>query len=337
MPSGLEPVARAQLERLGLRQLTPAPGGFRTPLLDRPADLTSATTLHAVYLSLGFDVPRPKALLGDESFRRIAEAAEQVASSGRFEGLRLSAAGADSPTFKRFSARLAESVGLRPDQENGEFLVRVRPQQDGRGWEVLIRLTPRPASARGWRVCNRAGGLNAAVAAGMNELVGLRASDAYLNLMCGSGTLLIERALAAPAKRMVGFDVDAAAVACAVRNAEAAGVAGRCDIRLGDVTDGGFMALLTEAGPFDALTVDAPWGDAVGAHVANRRLYPQLLDAAAEAARPGARLCLLSHEVKLSRAVVAQHPAWKVTRELQVAHGGHNPLLLLLVREPVRR
>ena len=34
----------------------------------------------------------------------------------------------------------------------------------GEGWEVLVRLTPRPLTARPWRVCNWPGALNAVVA-----------------------------------------------------------------------------------------------------------------------------------------------------------------------------
>jgi len=332
VPGGVEAVTRGELKRLGVRGLQPVPGGFRLSGADGAAlaRASRAATISATYLSLTFDVPRPKALLGDAAFRELVTAVKGVLEGGGFDGLRVSAAGADSPTFTRFAQELSKATGLAHDQEGGELLVRVRPDPEG-GWEVLVRLTPRPATTRAWRVCNRPGGLNAAVAAAMNELVGLGADDAYLNLMAGSGTLLIERALRAPARRLVGFDVDPEAVACAEANAAAAR-APACEWRLGDVTDAAFMRGLraTTSDYFDALTADAPWGDAVGAHAANRRLYPQILTAAASVARPGARFCLLSHEIKLLRAVVGGQSAWRIERELQVAHGGHNPLVLLL-------
>ncbi len=295
------------------------------------AKVAQAATIGATYLSLTFDVPRPKALLGDAALRELVTAVKGVMAEHEFKGLRLSAAGADSPTFTRFARELSKAVGLAHDQEDGELLVRTRPDPMEKGWEVLIRLTPRPATTRAWRVCNRPGGLNAAVAAAMNELVGIRAEDAYLNLMAGSGTLLIERALRGPARRLVGFDIDPDALTCAEANAGAARVAG-CEWHRGDVTDAAFMSGLTAApgGRFDALTADAPWGDAVGAHTVNRKLYPKILTAAASVARPGARFCLLSHEVKLLRAVVGAQSEWQIQRELQLAHGGHNPLLLLL-------
>lgn len=332
VPGGAEVVALAELKRRGVGRAVGVPGGFIVEGRGAATRAAAARTVLAVYLTLTFDVPRPKALLGDATLRRLIGAVRGVGAGARFSGLRLSAAGADSATFQRLAAQLAAAVGVEPDPADGDLLVRVRPAAAASGWEVLVRLSPRPASARTWRVCNRPGGLNAAVGAVMNELVGGGDGSAYLNLMCGSGTLLIERALLGPAARLVGFDLDPEAVACAGRNAAAAGVAGRCELLVGDVTDDRFVTLLGAAGGFDALAVDAPWGDAVGAHAANRRLYPLLLEAAARLATPGATLCLLSHEVKLTRQVVAGQSAWTVARELQVAHGGHNPLLLALTR-----
>lgn len=300
----------------------------------------AARTVAALYLSVTFDVPRPKALLGHSSMTRLALAVTEVAgehgkgsalSGGTFGGLRLAAAGAESPVMKRLGEELATLAGLGFDQAEGELLVRLRPDPRSRGWEALVRLTPRPLSARSWRVCNRAGGLNASVAAAMNELVGVRRSGRYLNLMCGSGTLLVERALAGAARSLVGVDVDPAAIACAERNLNAAGVADRCELLTADVAQIE-PSRLKGSGPFDVITADAPWGDAVGHHADNTRLYPMLLSKAAEVAAPHARLALLTHEVRLARKVVAEQRNWNQVRELQVAHGGHHPLLLLLER-----
>ncbi len=332
---GLEAFGRAELERLGARNITRAGDGVRFDSGDVKR-VRKARTVAALYLSLSFDVPRPKALLGDQAFKRLTEAVRRVAgehgrgsalSGGPFDGLRLAAAGSDSAVMQRLGNELANAAGLGYDPEDGELLVRLRPEPRGTGWEALVRLTPRPASAREWRVCNRAGGLNAAVAAAMNELVGMKASDRYLNLMCGSGTLLVERALVGPARRMVGVDVDPAALVCAERNLQAAGVADQVELLAANVAE-----LEDGTGPFDVIVADAPWGDAIGGKASNRDLYPTLLERAAALAAPRARFALLTHEVKLARRLVAASEEWAQKRELQVAHGGHNPLLLLLER-----
>ncbi len=334
---GLEDVGVRELERLGARQVRRVADGARFEAQDVQRVLR-ARTVAAFYLQLTFGVPRPKALLGDAALRRLTAAVGSVAgergagtdlSGGPFDGLRLAAAGKDSPVMRRLGEELARAAGLGYDPEEGELLVRLRPDPLGAGWEVLLRLTPRPATARWWRVCNRAGGLNAAVAAAMNELAGSKRVGRYLNLMCGSGTLLVERALAGPARRLVGVDVDPGAITCAERNLAAARVAERCELITADIADLG-AELTAEAGPFDVVTADAPWGDAIGRNADNRQLYPRLFAKAAELAAPHARFVLLTHEVKLVRALLRDAQGWELLHETQVAHGGHNPLLLVL-------
>lgn len=282
----------------------------------------------AVYRRLAFAVPRPKALLGDQNLRRLATLLRTVAAPpARFRGFRFAAAGSDSDVFLRLGAALETATGLRFDADGGELLVRVRPVPDGEGWEVLARLTPRPLSARSWRVCNRAGGLNATLAAAMVRVAGVGAGDRYLNLMCGSGTLLVERFLAGPVASITGLDVDPEALACAAANVEAAGAAGACSLVLGDVR----QAPLGVRG-YDVITADLPWGDAVGSHRDNARLHPALLDAADRLGAPGVRLALLTHELRLFEKVLRGQDRWRVTRQLQVAHGGHHPRLYLLKR-----
>lgn len=348
LPGGLENVGVVELERLGARSVRVVSDGARFDA-ESASRFLNARTVSAIYRSLTFEVPRPKALLGDASFRRLSAAVQSVMRAGAaerrplsFAGLRIAAAGADSPVMARLGAELAAAAGLTHDQEAGELLVRLRPEPLGSGWEALVRLTPRPLTARDWRLCNREGGLNAAIAAAMIELVGARAGDRFLNLMCGSGTLLVERALAVRwgrpdgsrprdrtigAERLVGVDEDPEALACAERNLTAAGVHERVELLRADATD-----LPFRANEFNVIMADAPWGDAVGAHAQNARLYPELLGSAARVAVRGARFALLTHEVKLTQGLLETNRQWRVVRELRVQHGGHTPLLALLER-----
>lgn len=330
---GLEAVASEELAALGAR-VAPSRGGLLVDLDGAPGRLLSLRTVGAVHRRLVFEVPRPKALLGSESFRRLQASVEDVLklkAAGPFEGLRIAAAGAESSVLRRLGAALADAVGLPVDQVAGDLVLRVTPA-DGGGWEVLVRLTPRPLSTRPWRVCNLPGGVNATVAVAMNKMVGESPGDSYLNLMCGSGTLLIERALSATlAARSLGVDISAAALRCARENWAAAGTRHseqviewlQADIRGLDL-----------GGGYTAITADAPWGDAVGEHVTNRELHSELLACAARAAAPQARFALLSHEVRIARQVIADSRDWRLERELRVSHGGHKPLLAVLVRLP---
>ena len=193
-----------------------------------------------------------------------------------------------------------------------------------------MRLTGRPLSTRSWRVCNRPGGINATVAVAMNQLLAPSPGGSYLNLMCGSGTLMVERALSGPFRRLVGVDIEQGAIDCAAANLNAAGVSG-FELHRGDVA-ATEQVVAAMQGRFDELSADAPWGDAIGDHRANAELYPALLSTAAKLAKPGARFALLSHEVRLLERLLPERPDWEVLSSRRLSHGGHHPQLVLLKR-----
>jgi SAM-dependent methyltransferase len=320
---GLEPIAAAELAKLaGVGGVKPSSGavGFRYagPL----AALARLRTVVAVYRVLAFAVPRPKALLGDEHFRKLLLATQEVcrASKTPFHSFRLSAAGRGSSVFQRLAAAFRDASGLADDPEEGDLFMRVRK---ARGWEVLLRLTPRPLSARSWRVCNRAGGLNATLAAAVWRLLS-SPGERVLNAMCGSGTLLIER----PRRSgyLVGVDIDPEALACVRENLRAASL-GEVELLQADAT-----ALPFSPASFDVVVADLPWGDAVGSHQGNAVLYPAFLAEMARLLAPGGELAVITHEVRLFERLLAAAPGWQVERQLKVFHGGHYPRLYLLRR-----
>jgi tRNA (guanine6-N2)-methyltransferase len=306
----------------------------------------------AVQRVLRYPVPRPKALLGDALLRQLradvaavlAEAAAVAgatpARGGRaagaapaaapraaapFRALRLEAAGRDSDVMRRLAAALAEGVGLPLDQEEGDLVVRARPE--GEGWALLVRTTRRPLSARAWRVCDRPGGLNASLAAALAWLAAPPGGAAALNAFAGSGTLAIELALADPRARVEGIDLDPEAVACARRNAAAAGVEGRVRFEVGDAT-----GWARPDGSVDLILADPPWGDAVGSRERNRALYPAFLAEAARCLRPGGRLAWVTHEIALTEGLLRERGPWRTVHERRVWHGGHHPTVLVLER-----
>ena len=291
------------------------------------ATLLQLRTVVAVHVVAAAGLPRPSVFLDDGTFRRIAATIGHIRSlhpAGAFKTFRLSAAGADSPVFQRFAARLSQETGLQPAEDAGDLLLRSRRGADG-GFELLVRISPRPLAARSWRVCNRPGALNAAVASIMAGLTQPRPHDVYLNLASGSGTLLIERALLGPAARLIGCDLDHEAGECAARNVEAAGLAvsgtpGSAQMTTGippiELTTLDATALPFPDASVDALTVDLPFGQLVGSHTANAELYPALLNEAARVARPGARLVAITQQVRLFERSVDARP-WITERVLR--------------------
>lgn len=293
------------------------------PLLD-------LRTVVAVYQVEHFSIPRPRALLGHAHFTRLMHCVDAVRGlhpAAAFRTFRVSAAGADSAVFRRLRAEISAHTGLADDPEAGDLLLRVRPSAHG-GWEVLIRLSPRPLSARAWRVCDMPGALNATIAAAMVALTQPVPSDRFLNLMCGSGTLLIERLLCCPAEQAVGCDIDRAALACAEENLAAAGLSAVAQLLRMDATHLDFPER-----SFTALAADLPWGQLVGSREEVEDLYPAVLTEAARVAMPGAPFALITHAVRLFERLLPQvSHLWQVERIQRVFQGGQHPRIYLLRR-----
>jgi len=225
-------------------------------------------------------------------------------------------------------ARLAEAVsretGLTHDPEEGDLLLRVRRAPEG--WDVLVRLTPRPLSARPWRVCNLEGGLNATLAVAMLEMAAAKPHERFLNAMCGSGTLVVEQLARRTPARIVACDLSEAALTCARENVAASGLDGVEFVRA-DATQLAFADM-----SFEVIAADPPWGDAVGSHEGNAALYPAFLREMARVAAPGARFVLLTHELRLLERTLRAQAAWRSGEPLRVFHGGHYPRVYLLTR-----
>ena len=144
---------------------------FRVLYTGTPADLTRLRNAQSAFWVENFDVPRPKALMGQQHLDHLLGLVHKMRGLERFRSFRLSAAGADSPTFTRLKAELEDKLDIPYLEDKGELLLKVVPGPDG--WEVQVRLTPKPLSARVWRVANMEGGLNATVAAAMVDLAGI--------------------------------------------------------------------------------------------------------------------------------------------------------------------
>lgn len=303
-----------------------------TELALRTDDLDAVRSLRRVVAaSTGLTVParRPRELLETSVQQRLGELLEDVRRQRprqRFHGLRLEAAGADTPDMRRLAQALAEQAGL-PVAEDGDLVVRVRRGAAPVTWQVLLRTTPRPLATRAWRTVNYPGAVNATVAATVLDLLRVGAEDSLLDLTCGSGTFLVEQLHVAAPARAVGVDLDPAAIDAARAHQRAARRPGRVDWRVGDVRE-----IALEPG-FTRLVTNPPWGTLHGEHETNEELLADLLRRASELAAPRARLGVLTHEITRMHRVLETAPAgWHPAGEHRFFQKGHHPRLFLLER-----
>jgi len=342
-----------------------APGAVRFTLAGPLHAVLGLRTAVAAYLLVRVPGRRPSALLGDATLFDQVEDVRRLHPPGAFGSFRVSAPGRDSAALRRLREALTDRTGLPEDPDDGELYLRIRRagarEGEGEGargrggWEALVRLSPRPLSARPWRAFNLPGALNATIAAAMVELSRPRPADRVLNLMCGSGTILVERLARDAAALAVGCDLDPAALDGTRANLAAAGSGiggghgrgrargpGRDRDPGRDPGRGGAVqiarmdatALAVKGSSFDVLLADLPYGHRMGSHQGNAVLYPAVLAEAARATAPGGVLVVVTHELRLFERCLEAAPWWSVERAVQVYQKGHHPVIYLLRRRP---
>jgi tRNA (guanine6-N2)-methyltransferase len=336
---GLESMAHQELrQRLGkhLRLIRPAEeeagsGALQFKFRGNPTRLLQLNTISNSFAVCGYDIPRPKALCDQQNFTDLALRIQSLVSlypRRTFRNFGISAAGADSSVMQRLAQMLRKELGIPFVEDEIDLLLRIRPSRlKENGWEVLIRMSPRPLSLRAWRVADMPGALFAPVANCMVRMTRPRPSDSFLNIGCGSGTLLIERLIDAQARRVIGCDINPDALAFARENLTAAQLQHFVELHDWDA-----RRLNLSDSSIDAICADLPYGIAVGSHDDNIALYPALLEEAARVAKPGASMVLITQEAKLLSSVVRESTAWRQLDEIRIALRGMHPRIFILER-----
>ncbi len=337
---GLESIARTEIKQVFRDEailypapdVRPKPGIVRFNYNGKLESLTQLKTVIAVYLVGHFSVSRPRALLGHEHFHKLLRhisTARSLSPSGSYQSLYLNAAGSDSSIMKRIKNELAAHTGLSIAHENGDLLIRIRrPLYVEDGWETLVRLTPRPLATRPYRIHDMEGALNATVAHAMALLTSPDSDDLFLNIACGSGTLLIERLACGPSQRAIGCDINPEALHYAQINIGASGYGNNINLIQCDA-----YTLPMPAESVNMICADLPFGQLVGSHNENVTLYPRILEEAARIAKHRARFVLITHEIRLTEALLQQSAHWETEKVLPVTLSGLHPRIFILRRK----
>jgi tRNA (guanine6-N2)-methyltransferase len=333
---GVAPFAAAEVvERLPSASVeSVAPTEVRAAVADDDlSTVLGLRTVVAAYRSLVFDVPRPRSLRSPEHMEVVIAAVRDLqrrARPQRFDSFRLSAAGRDSDDLQLWCSSFAAASGLVHDDADGDLLVRLRrPAFGSHGWEILLRLTPRPLATRLWRVVDRPGAVNATIAAALVLTTGPSDTDVFVDLTCGTGTIVLERLAWGMPARLVGVDIDPDALEAARANQRAARLRGRVEWIEADAT-----TCALDGPPPTRLVANQPWGTLVGTHDENEVLYPAILDAAARLASPTTTFSVLTHDLRRFDRAIAASGQWTVDEEWRFFQKGHRPRLQRLVPAP---
>lgn len=158
---------------------------------------------------------------------------------------------------------------------------------EGNALQLGLRLSKQPLHRRPYKRHNLPGSTKPPLAYVLAKLAEIQAGDVVLDPCCGVGTLLIEAALAFPAKTYMGNDINEESIALAVKNAEAAQV----DISF---MKGDAKALAIPAASVDKIISNPPWGRQVSEQEDLAALYKGLFTHSYRLLKVGARMVLLT-------------------------------------------
>ena len=142
-----------------------------------------------------------------------------------------------------------------------------------------------------------------------------------LDPFCGSGTMLIERAMLKPAASLVGVDISAQAIKAALANRRASGL--RIALIHGDILGYG-------AAQYDEIIANMPFGIRVSGHESNLKLYAAFVSKLLTLLKDGGYAFLLTQEKKLLLSEIGKRDGLTVIREENFESGGLCPALYIV-------
>lgn len=323
VPGGVDLLVEELRERVGGAARVRARGvdsvlldwsGPLRPLL--PVRLFSRAAVPLGVVPDGADVPPSTLSALHDSVRHGLLAAVRPAGPPRFR------VGPIGPARWVLREALRAGCGWRNDPGGWDVNIEAR---DGR---LVAEVGPLFLTRRAGELLRSPASTTPVVGALMCRLAKLRAGQAVLDPCCGSGTLLVLAGGTAALGRLVGTDVDPAALRRAAENLRRRGVAGTLAM-----ADAGRLPL--PAGSVDRVLANLPFGKRVGSHDGNVALYPRALREVSRVLTADGRAVLLTEDKRVFRDAAQRAPRLKIVRELLVETGGLHPTVFVLA--PSRR
>ena len=150
----------------------------------------------------------------------------------------------------------------------------------------------------------------------------MKVNARVLDPCCGSGTLHIEREKLAPAASLTGVDIAHRAIDIARKNAENAG--SKAKFICND------MLRFEAKRPYDEIVANLPFGNRVGTHANNERLYAGLLDRLPQWLNEDGVAILYTMEFTLLKKLIRERPKLKLVTETRTEAGGLMPGIFII-------
>jgi tRNA (guanine6-N2)-methyltransferase len=200
--------------------------------------------------------------------------------------------------FRRVDFKHAIETGVlehgdhtwRLDEDNAEVEFWATMLRDE--FIFTLRLSDDVMRFRDYKISHRPGSLRPSVAAALALLSNPAPDDVFLDPLCGTGTVLIERAHFGRYAMLLGGDSDRDTLEATREN-----IGPRykpIEIKQWDAT-----ALPLDNSSVDKIVSNLPWGMKHGSHGENRKLYPRLIGEFRRVLKPGGTMVLLSAETRL--------------------------------------
>jgi 23S rRNA G2445 N2-methylase RlmL len=193
---------------------------------------------------------------------------------------------------------------------------------------IAIRLSDRRMRHRTYKVEHRPASLRPSLAAAMVALSRPRPDDRFCDPMCGTGTILAERALAGASRRLLGGDIDPGILSAGKANlAQLRQTQGKLVLHLWDA-----RKLPVRSGALDVVVSNLPFGEQIGSHADNPELYDRFFRELERTLCPGGRAVLLTSEKELMRQLMHRHVQLLCEREILVGVLGQAARIYVLRR-----